>query len=65
MGFFLKQTRLQRLFSKLPIIFFLCLGFKIGGFFLGCLSFFIRCLGFFLGCLVIFISYLDWLLGCW
>jgi hypothetical protein len=65
MGFFFKQTRLQRFFSRLSIHFFHCVGSKLRGFFLGCLGFFIGCLGSFLGCIVIFISYLDWFLGCW
>jgi len=65
MGSILKRTRLQRLFSRLSIHFFPCVGSKLGGFFLGCLGFLIGCLGSFLGCLVIFINYLDWFLGCW
>ncbi len=63
-GLFLRWTRLlQRLFSRLPT-HFLHLGFKLGGFFVGCLSFSIGCLGSFLSCLVLFISYLDWFRRC-
>jgi len=57
-GLFLKWTRLQRLFSRLPIHFLCCLSFKLKGFFLGCLGFCIGCLNFVLGFLVLFISYL-------
>jgi hypothetical protein len=42
-GLFLKWTRLQRLFSKLPIHFLLCIGFKLGWFFpLVCLGIFYK-----------------------
>ncbi len=42
-GLFFKWTKLQRLFSRLPIHFFPCIGFELGWFFpLGCLSFFYR-----------------------
>jgi len=62
---FLNWIRLQRFFSKLPVHFFHCLGFKLRGIFLRLSRLLcIRCLNSFLGCLVHFVSYLDWLLGC-
>jgi hypothetical protein len=59
-GFFLKQTRLQRFFCRLPIHFFHCLGFKLGGFFPRLFRLlFIGCVSCFLGCLVLFVPRLT------
>ncbi len=55
-GLFFKWTRLQRFFSRLPIHFFHCLGFKLRGLFprlsrLLCIG----CINCFLGCLILFV----------
>lgn len=64
-GLLLKWTRLQRLFSRLPIHFLHCLGFKLGGFFPRLFRILcIGCVNSFLSCLILFVSYLDWFLGC-
>jgi hypothetical protein len=55
-GFFLKWTRLQRFFFRLPIHFLHCLGFKLGWLFLRLSRLLcIGCVNSLLGCLVLFV----------